>query len=636
MIPSRASSSQSSTYASRTSLSAISSSNDSQPQIALPANYQRLNRHASLPASAFRPRSNSRRSRNSIFLPNHYKSKSAAWTSGSAWDIPEDTPKKLIPTLTIIAAQQSRIYIEGSLSVLKEGSKEGWVEGFGRLSGCDLSISSDALPKPIFANVVDITVKPYKNLTTSDNQLLSNVLCISTISTTRYYLLFDDEKTWERWHASLRLSSFENIKLSEAYTASLLATKGIMISDIKTILAGSRFLVKNWVNLRFGSGGGKWIHCFVIIEPSKSSIRSKKRKIGSFKIFKNEKEKKKDLIAEVKFIYSCSAMYPSSSVLIESSNLLKIEGDIICKDGTNHNVLEIMPDPHAAVPGYDTLIRFLLPLYDAFLLYGRPDHLDSSRTSESSLFFGLPQLPATEYLTVDDAVSVIARNGSSQGFDKWNRWEWFDALKAQLAAKMKKGWRGSGDLRSSFIGSLTHNQEYTGGDDGSDDLFLDSYGNVALRPGYSNNAIAAPEISYNNQTINLNRKNSKRQVSSPLAVEYSSSGSTLTTTTESNQSFRQTPSVNNFISSPIQNDVTADGNKISIPKRRKPENNPNINQGYSYDANYTYNEQQSEAQYIPDNGDANGYNNQQQLLNNVDDPSYSQEQTLPLRLGIQT
>ena len=34
-----------------------------------------------------------------------------------------------------------------------------------------------------------------------------------------------------------------------------------------------------------------------------------------------------------------------------------------------------MPEQHSSVPGFDTLIRFLVPLLDSFGLYGRPKDL---------------------------------------------------------------------------------------------------------------------------------------------------------------------------------------------------------------------------------------------------------------------
>lgn len=53
---------------------------------------------------------------------------------------------------------------------------------------------------------------------------------------------------------------------------------------------------------------------------------------------------------------------PSLSTKVSKKNL----------DDFKQTSIFLMPEQHSAVPGFDTLIRFLVPLFDTFGLYGRP------------------------------------------------------------------------------------------------------------------------------------------------------------------------------------------------------------------------------------------------------------------------
>ena len=84
---------------------------------------------------------------------------------------------------------------------------------------------------------------------------------------------------------------------------------------------------------------------------------------------------------------TAAAIYPQSHLLIDHSTMLKMEGYINFTSPSlstkvskrvpvilnTHHFL--MPEQHSSVPGFDTLIRFLVPLLDSFGLYGRPKDL---------------------------------------------------------------------------------------------------------------------------------------------------------------------------------------------------------------------------------------------------------------------
>lgn len=125
---------------------------------------------------------------------------------------------------------------------------------------------------------------------------------------------------------------------------------------------------------------------------------------------------------------SVTATYPQSHLLIDHSTMLKVEASINFKspslstkiskqareDFKNTSIF-LMPEQHSSVPGFDTLIRFMVPLLDSFGLYGRPKRLKADRIDPDSLLFGLPTLPHVHYLELGDLLPFTARGISCRG-----------------------------------------------------------------------------------------------------------------------------------------------------------------------------------------------------------------------------
>ncbi|ODV59227.1 uncharacterized protein ASCRUDRAFT_113959 [Ascoidea rubescens DSM 1968] len=69
--------------------------------------------------------------------------------------------------------------------------------------------------------------------------------------------------------------------------------------------------------------------------------------------------------------------------------------------------LYIIPENHPSVKSFETMIRFMIPVFDAFNLYGRPKKLVSDKSNLNSLLFALPVLPRTKYLNYNDCLKLI-------------------------------------------------------------------------------------------------------------------------------------------------------------------------------------------------------------------------------------
>lgn len=314
----------------------------------------------------------------------------------------------------------------------------------------------EASNKPNYLNFTDAVFNARAVLPAAKQQL-ENVIVVLTTLKNRYIIQLRSYDQLKEWYLALRLSSFEYMQLQEAYTGALLSARGLRLSDIKTILAEKRFNHEDWVKIRFGSGMA-WKRCYAVIEPS--SLKRKAFSRGRMLLYESENIKKKNLLGVISEATLVTAVYPQLHFFIDKSTIMKLEGSMNFKLPTKSgkkgldDILEtsifIMPEQHSAVPGFDTLIRFLVPLFDAFGLYGRPKRLKADRMDPESLVFGLPTLPHVHYLNLSDLNSLAA----DHQYLSWDVATWNAAFKKILTLKLAQGYDGCGSSRG-LLGALS-------------------------------------------------------------------------------------------------------------------------------------------------------------------------------------
>lgn len=363
---------------------------------------------------------------------------------------------ELAPIVSLLTAQSHRKYSEGIFMLLKDLDSDGnpsdrkWIEVYGIMIGNELAYwDSDQLEsvgsavvgdkKPSYLNFSDGTFKTCPSLP-SANGNIDNVIVLSTTLKNRFLLQFSSDEDFINWSLAFRLSAYEYKSLQEAYTASLLSARGSLLSDIRVILSEKKFDYEDWTSVRFGAGM-PWKRCFAVIEPSKKTRKGFKN--GNIYFYDNEKKNKKLLMAKITNISSVYALYPRTYTIIDKSTMIKLEGSIQfdVKENSKDCSIFLMPEQHTSVPGYDTLIRFLIPLMDSFNLYGRPKKLNADKLDPNSLLFGLPVLPKVHYLELKDLKSII--NKSSASLD-WDQHEWNTKIKEIIKVKINNGYTGCG------------------------------------------------------------------------------------------------------------------------------------------------------------------------------------------------
>ncbi|KAL8745092.1 MAG: hypothetical protein Q9190_002739 [Brigantiaea leucoxantha] len=389
-------------------------------------------------------------------------------------EIGQDVIPELAPIFTFLNSHSNKLYQEGYFLKLNDLDSHGrpnadrtWTECFAQLVGTVLSLwdaaeldaaGQEGEVPPRFINLADASIKMIETLPTRSQgvQPLQNVLSISTAGKNRYLFHFNSLHSLTQWTAGIRLAMFENASLQESYTGSLIAGKGKTLNNIKNIMERIRFKHEDWARVRFGAGT-PWRRCWCVISPpdekevnkAQKSLKKKSaydRQIpvlkGDIKFYDTKKTKKATPIATINDAYSAYAIYPQSKPLIDQSTLVKVEGIITIHstpETTTEGFVFVMPESHAAVTGFEMLLRWLFPLYDIFGLYGRPSRLIADTLDPRSLMFALPQERRYGYLETLDVAQLIHEPGS----DSWSDREWRRRLKELTSSRISM-WKSNG------------------------------------------------------------------------------------------------------------------------------------------------------------------------------------------------
>ncbi|KAF2096658.1 hypothetical protein NA57DRAFT_14460, partial [Rhizodiscina lignyota] len=382
-------------------------------------------------------------------------------------EVAQDTLPELQRIFTFLNSHSNKLYQEGYFLKLHDLDTRGrpstdrtWTESFAQLVGTILSLwdaaqldtaGEDGEVVPTFINLADASIKMIESLPMNGQggQTLQNVLSISTAANNRYLLHFNSLNSLTQWTAGIRLSMFEHSSLQEAYTGSLIAGKGKNLNNIRTIMDRTKFIQEDWARVRFGAGT-PWRRCWYVITPPDEKEYQKLQKAqkkrnpyekppvlkGTIKFYDSNKVKKKTRpIATVTDAYSAYAIYPQSKPLIDQSTLVKVEGQITIHtspETRTEGFVFVMAETHAAVSGFEMMLRFLFPIWDVYNLYGRPNKLIADPIDTKGLMFALPTDRRYGYLEILDVAGLIHTKGSQN----WSERQWRNEMKNLTSTRM--------------------------------------------------------------------------------------------------------------------------------------------------------------------------------------------------------
>ncbi|KAF2707475.1 hypothetical protein K504DRAFT_503716 [Pleomassaria siparia CBS 279.74] len=410
------------------------------------------------PSPVVRPRADSRPSSRPMSMIQTYQP--------PMMEVSQDTLPELQRIFTFLNSHSNKLYQEGYFLKFHDTDTRGrpagdrvWQECFAQLVGTILSlwdaseldrVGGDAEVLPTFINLTDAAIHMMPSMVLSDGKKLENILSVSTAASNKYLFHFNSLNSLTQWTAGIRLAMYEHMTLQEAYTGALIAGKGKTLNNIRAILDRQRAKHEDWARVRFGAGT-PWRRCWCVVSPpdekeyaklqktqKKASIYNRSPVVlkGDMKFYDTKKiTKKTQPIATVSEAYSCYAIYPQSKPLIDQSTLVKIEGKITIHSNppsVTEGFVFVMPETRPAVSGFEIMLRFLFPVFDAFALYGRPSKLISDVLDTRGLMFAMPPDRRYGYLEMWDVVSLIHAQGSAT----WSEREWRRQLKDMTSTRM--------------------------------------------------------------------------------------------------------------------------------------------------------------------------------------------------------
>ena len=154
-------------------------------------------------------------------------------------------------------------------------------------------------------------------------------------------------------------------------------------------------------------------------------------------------------MATITNAYAAYAIYPQAVPLIDQSTLVKIEGTITIHSppfqSSSEGLVFVMPETHAAVSGFETILRFLVPTFDTFHLYGRPTRLIAATNHIKSIMFAFPKHRRYGYMEVLDIANLMQAPDSRN----WNEGQWRQQLKEATMNRMSAGGSTASSISSS-------------------------------------------------------------------------------------------------------------------------------------------------------------------------------------------
>lgn len=244
------------------------------------------------------------------------------------------------------------------------------------------------------------------------------------------------------------LSIFENIAAYKALTGTVISTMGMHLPDINIILS-SQYNFKDWCEIYIEGKGWTKAWCHI---NKRSNVKEGYEPKGKYQIkfYKDIKSNNPtslsnlicyipdcDFIQDV-FFYNQAPTFDDSQQFVQNLNSIKILGDVrfhnldtISEEKksmfspkrnvstssvksnsstnfeTKHNGLIIRPIAHMGLPHLDSMIKFIVPVFDVTGKYGRPRRFNVSRDDKDSLMFGLPRLPHTNYFEINEIASLL-------------------------------------------------------------------------------------------------------------------------------------------------------------------------------------------------------------------------------------
>lgn len=400
--------------------------------------------------------------------PSRFVKGSSPTSSTSSPMLLNDTPSNMLNNeissfIRLFDTFTQKIYIEGYLmkhntspedqinttngSTPTTTNKKLRTKIFAELSGSTLTLwdteLNGSMIMPTYHPIVDTTQVHSSSIMIENGKKKKHLF---TVKSKKSVVVFEtsDEQTMTKWVTAIRLSCFEKQKLHQLFTLRLLSNHHTKASTGGSN-SGSSSSSSEQVNSTFLQvripGTSIWQKYWVVLvdkrkkeEQQKSKRFGKKNSVANIHeqqqryILLYESKKSKSPVLTLSDLTHAYAVYPESPQLIEKGSMIKIECTLskgkgaspLSESSSSSSINEDEGYCWFMADNSEQTIQWLLAVYDAFNLYGRPTELLGDPTNEKSLNFGeIVQDVAVAhpklFLEIEDVVqtmdvSLIKRN----------------------------------------------------------------------------------------------------------------------------------------------------------------------------------------------------------------------------------
>ncbi|ORY93239.1 hypothetical protein BCR43DRAFT_526832 [Syncephalastrum racemosum] len=324
----------------------------------------------------------------------------------------QQLPAEFLNVQHLYEHYNAKVYIEGYLFKKNESLKRGelespWGRWYVELAGPVLTLweaDQDPLPDhdimPQYINIADSTVDINEQ----------GFLSLKTAGASRY--LFEDPHQdpamLDQWAKAIRLSCFEGTRIHKIYTKKfIMRNKNIPSEDGDEDDEGEDLLAKpmpkmeGLVQVRFDQQ--EWQKCWVVVSNKKDEKKlfGKKSVPSDGQLTFYESKKAKQPILTLTNVVQAYTVYPDSALLVDLATLLKVDGKL----NTTDEPVSVMMMTTSTLE----LVKWLIGIFDACKLHGRPNQLIRDPTNSNALNFGETVPDPRLFLELTDLDSIQIR-----------------------------------------------------------------------------------------------------------------------------------------------------------------------------------------------------------------------------------
>lgn len=318
-------------------------------------------------------------------------------------------PSDMQYTLRLYDSFNQKVYFEGYLQKMNDLAVDGkpvpdrqWTNWYVELCGPVLTIwdASNVIQNsetgetevtcedsisPTYINITDSVVDVVGTFQYATPPR-ENVFVLNSAGSNRFYLQASNAHVMNRWVCAIRLACFETSKLHEIYTRNLLSRS--LWSDILEKQSGK---VEGWIQARLG-GATEWQRYWVVVTDKRDEKRlfGKKSIASRGQLMFYETKKSKVPIITIVNVVCAYAVYPENPKLIDLGTILKVEGSMYSSTTNDHQSGSATAFALLMTSSSKEMVQWLIGIYDAFKLYGRPEMLLSDSSNINSLNFAEP------------------------------------------------------------------------------------------------------------------------------------------------------------------------------------------------------------------------------------------------------